>query len=411
MKINIRTVTLGISNKNLFDLNLQNDIHKFFLNAINHFSSVGISATTKRINLPLINSDDKFNFQRTNEIIKTLDKICKEEGIRWFGIPFSTFGKADPRLLQQQILEIIKRYPNTFINLIIAKDKKINFQGISQGSRLINEISRLSSSGYDNFRFGVSCNIKPNTPFFPFTYQEGESGFSIGLELVNEMIQIVQNTQTGDLNIIKDDIINKITPCIQEIDRVAKTIEKNTGFEYKGIDVSLAPLPRPGNSVAELIEILGSESFGSHGTLFITSYLTNILKAIIKKGNIRSVGFNGVMFSQSEDAGMGKRNSNRMYGIDSLISYSSVCGCGIDMVPIPGNSFEEEISALIIDVAGLSCTWDKPLGIRLLPIPMKNENEYTDFNHDFLYNTRIQGLGNQSLKQGYFKDQILDYKY
>ena len=80
------------------------------------------------------------------------------------------------------------------------------------------------------------------------------------------------------------------------------------------------------------------------------------------------------------------------------------------MVPIPGDIYEEEMSALILDVAGLSCTWEKPLGVRLLPIPMKKENELTDFNHDFLFNTRIQGLGNESLEQGCMNSENLVYR-
>jgi uncharacterized protein (UPF0210 family) len=178
-------------------------------------------------------------------------------------------------------------------------------------------------------------------------------------------------------------------------------------MKYYGIDTSIAPLPRKGNSVAQLIEILGVNGFGSNGTLYITSFLTDLLKLFIEKSNIISNGFNGIMFSCLEDPGMSQINNAGRFTVDSLLAYSAVCGCGIDMVPIPGDTFEEEISSIILDVAGLSCAWDKPLGIRLLPIPMKKENEFTDFNHDFLYNTRVFGLGRKGMEYDFFNNQYV----
>jgi hypothetical protein len=100
------------------------------------------------------------------------------------------------------------------------------------------------------------------------------------------------------------------------------------------------------------------------------------------------------MLSLLEDEYMGRRNNYNLYSIDSLILYSTVCGCGVDMVPIPGDTFEEEIAAMVLDVATASTALGKPLGVRLLPIPTKQENEFTAFNMEFLFNTRIKKMRN-----------------
>jgi uncharacterized protein (UPF0210 family) len=100
------------------------------------------------------------------------------------------------------------------------------------------------------------------------------------------------------------------------------------------------------------------------------------------------------MLSLLEDEYMGRRNNYNLYSIDSLVLYSTVCGCGVDMVPVPGDSFEEEIAAMILDVATASTVLNKPLGVRILPIPTKHENEFTAFNMEFLFNTRIKKMRN-----------------
>jgi uncharacterized protein (UPF0210 family) len=125
--------------------------------------------------------------------------------------------------------------------------------------------------------------------------------------------------------------------------------------------------------------------------------LTDILKTFVKKGKLKSVGFGGVLYSLLEDEFMGRSNNSDLYSIDSLISYSAVCGCGLDMVPLPGDIFDEELSSIILDVTTLSTALGKPLGVRVLPIPMKQENEFTTFNMDFLFNTRIKKIKNHSL--------------
>ncbi|MDB0010615.1 DUF711 family protein, partial [Gammaproteobacteria bacterium] len=107
--------------------------------------------------------------------------------------------------------------------------------------------------------------------------------------------------------------------------------------------------------------------------------------------------FNGVMYSVLEDDYLALAVKNKKLSIDSLLLYSTVCGCGIDMVPVPGNIFLEEISSLILDTAALSIALKKPLGTRILPIPGKNANELTDFNYDFLVDTRVMEIKNQAI--------------
>ena len=113
-------------------------------------------------------------------------------------------------------------------------------------------------------------------------------------------------------------------------------------------------------------------------------------------------GFNGVMYSLLEDHLMCLANDKKLLSIDKIIGYSVLCGCGVDMIPIPGNMIVEEAASIILDVGAIASKLNKPLGVRMLPIPNKETNEYTEFDMDFLTNTRVMDLKNMSCSHNTF---------
>ena len=98
------------------------------------------------------------------------------------------------------------------------------------------------------------------------------------------------------------------------------------------------------------------------------------------------------------------------YSIDTLSLLSTVCGCGLDMIPIPGDTLSDEIASLILDISALSINLKKPLGVRLLPIPEKTSGMMTSFNYDFLVNTRVMLVKNDSFESFKFTDEDQIYK-
>ncbi|MBT5030110.1 DUF711 family protein [archaeon] len=396
--MDLRTITIGIPINIESDtlLHLESKLKNFLEETTIALATENINIRTFRINLtPVTNKDSNLNSQKIIGKIETFSNFAEKLNIRWINIPYDL--TENPKELSELAFTILKRYPKTFSNLIVAKDKNISYNAIPIASKFIKDVSKLDNSGYNNFRVGVSCNIKANTPFFPYTYSSEELGISTGLELPKEFIKIINSSENRDLISLREEIITKISPEVNKINNILSVLAKKHFIKYNGIDFSLAPYPEKGSSVAELIELLGLEQLGSNGTLFLTSYLTDILKEIQKRNNTPTTGFNGVMFSLLEDQQLGLRNNNKLFSIDSLISYSAVCGCGLDMIPLPGDIFEEELNSIILDVAALSTTLDKPLGVRVLPIPTKQENEFTTFNMDFLFNTRVKKPKNLSL--------------
>ena len=105
------------------------------------------------------------------------------------------------------------------------------------------------------------------------------------------------------------------------------------------------------------------------------------------------------MYSILEDIGFVEEST---FDIQSVLLYSAVCSCGLDMIPLPGNIKTEIISSIIVDVFALAMKLNKPLGVRLLPIPGKEVGDKTNFNHDFICNSKIKNVNKYFYDKSYF---------
>lgn len=336
---------------------------------------------------------DQFHFLRRIEI---LSQIADNLEIRWFNVSFDITNETEKNIktICNIGYEILKRFKNSFVNFLITKNKEIGAVAALHCAHTIIKASKLSSNGFDNFRMGISLNPKENTPFFPFSYALKDNCFSIAVEVARSIEEEIKSCNNESFEVIRKRLINSIGTQSQIIDGIAIDISNEIGTEYSGLDMSLAPFPDEGVSVVGILKLLGLEEIGANGSLFFTSFLTDLLKEIITRYNLKATGFNGVMYSLLEDQQLCEANNKKLLSIDSLILYSSLCGCGLDMVPVPGNILEEELASIILDVASLSIRLDKPLGVRILPIPNGFTNEYTQFDMDFLTNTRILDVKN-----------------
>nr|HRI48262.1 DUF711 family protein [Ignavibacteriaceae bacterium] len=302
-----------------------------------------------------------------------------------------------------------KKYENSFVNFIVCQEGKLVPIAVKEISSSIIKISRLSFNGFDNFRVGVSLNPGANTPFFPFSVPSKSEGFSIALEITKGITELLENSINQDFYTRLERIKNVVGEFLQKIDTISNNISNSHNIEYFGLDASLAPYPDNKTSVVDILLLLGLQEFGSNGTLFFTSILTDLIKEIISFNKIKFVGFNGVMYSLLEDNLMCDANNKKLFSIDSLLAYSTVCGCGIDMIPVPGNILDEELASVIFDVAAVSSKLNKSLGVRILPIPGGEENEYTKFDMDFISNTRIMKVRNICIEDRLFDEKLIKY--
>tara|TARA_B110000879_G_scaffold202035_1_gene277878 strand:- start:4733 stop:5992 length:1260 start_codon:yes stop_codon:yes gene_type:complete len=409
--INIRSITLGLDHKLLGDPGLIEKLKYFNIVATQEFTAVTDYIRTKRICLtPINNQDGSLSQDRTASIISKMQDLIDNLDMRWGCVPVDLVDLIYTPDAKKTVIDILKKHDNIFINLLNTKDSKISIKGAKFAAEIIKQNSKLSKTGFDNFRLGVAASCGPNIPFFPFSYHKGgEPGFSIAIEILPFLLHKLKSCKESSIKEQTNYLINESIPFIKNLDDIAFKIEKLTGISYEGMDISLAPFPKQ-YAIGDILEKFGIDNIGSHGTTYVTSVLTDLLRDIIDRSGIKAIGFNGVMYSLLEDDQLASSNNKLNYSIDTLSLLSTVCGCGLDMIPIPGDTLSDEIASLILDISSLSINLKKPLGVRLLPIPEKTSGMMTEFNYDFLVNTRIMAVKNDCFESFKFTDDDQIYR-
>lgn len=387
----IRSLTIGLPLGDLSTAEIETRTHGLLRAAKTALS--GCEPRTLRFTLPPSGADGEPEgalFSR----LRWVDEFARASGVRWFCLPLDFIAPGARKGRLAVALDAIVRYERMFLNMILAADRQVCVAAAYDAAKLILDVSRKSNNGFDNFRVGASFNCPPNAPFFPFSRHEGRNvAFSFALETTQIALDALSGFERSqDAGAVRDRIVSVLAPRLQALDELGNQLAHETGTEYRGLDPSFAPMPVENVSVAALVERIIGAPIGSHGSVYATAFLTDALRASVAQSKARTVGFNGVMYSVLEDPALAAANNKRCVSLDTLLSLSTVCACGLDMIPVPGLSFPEEIGAVMLDVAALSCALDKPLGARLLPIPNAHVNELTKLNLDFLCDSRVLGL-------------------
>lgn len=265
-------------------------------------------------------------------------------------------------------------------------NKGIAYDAVYAAAEAILEISRNTDRGYGNFRFAAIANCPSDIPFFPADFHRGPDCFSIGLECSDLVVRAF--TRARSLPEAKSRLAAIGRKEFGEVAAIGDRLARNGGFRFRGVDLSIAPGLDRDDSLVRAYEQLGLGKFGAAGTLAVSSLITDVLREL----KIKKCGYSGLMLPILEDRGLARSFSRGDYDVTSLLAFSSVCGTGLDCVPLPGNIRLEKLHAIILDVAALAIKLDKPLSARLLPVPGKKPGDRTDFRSPYLVDCRIPDL-------------------
>jgi uncharacterized protein (UPF0210 family) len=309
-------------------------------------------------------------------LFRRLDELAGKEGF------LASIGCVSQVEYVEHLVLVLQQLSNLNVSLIVADEHGVRWNSVKQAAVLIKRLQE-TPGGSANFNFAASALIPPNSPFYPVSYQQGpDKQFAVGLQSANVVANVFDNAKNPIT--AQDGLIKELGKHASHIDTICKRLEVERGWTYVGLDLSPAPLGKV--SIAAAIESLTGVSFGSPGTLSGAAVVTNALEVI----NVRKTGYCGLMIPVMEDETLADRWSEGTLSIHALLSYSSVCACGLDMIPLPGNVTAEQVEKIVGDVASLSVKHRKPLAIRLLPIPGKKAGDLCNFNHPAISNVRIQ---------------------
>jgi uncharacterized protein (UPF0210 family) len=233
------------------------------------------------------------------------------------------------------------------------------------------------------FLFAATAMLKPLGPFYPGAYHAGAGKqFSLGFEGAGVVQQVFRSTH-GDFDASVAELTRQLTIHARVGEEVGNAVAASSGWEFVGVDPTPAPLGDA--SIGDAIEHYTGSPFGSHGTMTAALAITTAVKAV----KVKQVGYSGLMLPVMEDKRLAQRWAENTYEIDSLLAYSSVCGTGLDTVPLPGDVSEERLAKIFSDVAALAWKWHKPLTARLQPVTNKRAGDKTDFDSQYLFNTTL----------------------
>ncbi|MDD3001818.1 MAG: DUF711 family protein, partial [Candidatus Riflebacteria bacterium] len=246
----------------------------------------------------------------------------------------------------------------------------------------------------------VFCNAVEDNPFIAGSFLgpgEAEAILNVGISgpgVVRAALENSENLSIGELSELIKKISFKITRTGELVGREAS---KMTGIPFGIIDLSLAPTPAQGDSIADILELMGLERTGCHGTTACLAMLNDA----VKKGGMMAAtyagGLSGAFIPLTEDAGMCKAVSEGALNIQKLEAMTCVCSVGLDMVAIPGDTSVDVIAGIIADEAAIGMINHKTTACRLIPVPGMKAGDEVDFG-GLLGKGPIIAVGKQSPK-------------
>jgi len=267
---------------------------------------------------------------------------------------------------------------------IIADDDGIHWKTIRESARLVRYLTDHTPRSQGNFQFAATAMLKPLGPFYPGAYHLGAGKqFALGFEGAN-IVQEVFGKTHGDFDASVAELTRQLTIHAKVGEEVGNAVATATGWTFTGVDPTPAPLGDV--SIGDAIERFTGEKFGSSGTMTAALAITTAVKAV----KVKQIGYSGLMLPVMEDKRMAQRWEEGDYDVDSLLAYSSVCGTGLDVVPLPGDISEQRLAKIFGDVASLAWKWKKPLTARLLPVKDKKSGDRTEFDSQYLFNTTVR---------------------
>ena len=326
--------------------------------------------------------------------MQILSEVLKSPSMPKIRIRFA-IGEARTKEEIALIPEMIKAFGdicNVCVNVGVDDLGIIDHDLTLSCAEAVVEIGKITPRGEGNFNFTINYNCKPQIPYFPASYHQSddENCFALGLETPNLLVAALQslkpekdhNTKMKkSYTIMKDALQHHITNILE----ITKAYQHPYKTKFAGIDTSAAPSKNCA-SMVDVYKLLDVPFFGAAGTLEASALLTKVFKA---QTGCELIGFSGLMLAVVEDAGLADATTRNEFDIRALLQYSAVCGIGLDTVPIEGDTTAQKIAAICTDTGTLAYRLNKPLTVRLFPVPNLKAGDMTHFESDDLCNSMV----------------------
>jgi len=373
----IRAITAGVPLTGTGELHAVESALGVLARAKRRFESEGYEVQTIRIaTSPFLAALSPTARDDALDVVHALDTLAESHGAMLSVGPVLLADRQDESLAAWSA-ELVRSTKRTSFSVAVATPGSgVLGQAAATAARVMIALAGAMPAGLANFRFAAAANVPAGTPFFPVAWHEGPDTLALGLESAGLVQQAVE--PASDIGSASALISRQLDDALLPVERVATAFAEEEGRSYLGIDPS--PAPGQDRSIGAAIEALTHLPFGSSSTLEACAAITSALRAL----SARTCGYAGLMLPVPEDPVLARRAGEGRFSLRDLLLYSSVCGTGLDLVPIPADTAPEVITRIIRDVAALAARWQKALSARLLLVPGKQPGELATFDDPLL---------------------------
>ena len=396
----IRTVTLGLSLRDCHDRNIEVTKQKIYDKILrygkNHVknakeveSRFGISIANKRVSLtPISIPFDSCSLEEYLEIAKTLDKAAEEIGIDYIAGYSALVQKGmtnGERELIKSIPFALSQTKRVCSSVNVASTKAgINMDAIRMMADVIKQTAELTKD-HDSIgcaKLVVFANAVEDNPFVAGAFHgvtEPEVVLNVGISGPGVVLEAIKEAGHVDLQQLAEVIKKTIFKITRAGELIGRKVAEKNGIPFGIVDISLAPTPAEGDSIADILKMMGVEDVGAPGT---TAALAMLNDAVKKAGLMASSsvgGMSGAFIPVSEDQGMIRAAQVGNLSLEKLEAMTAVCSVGLDMIAVPGETPASTIAGIISDESAIGVINDKTTAVRIIPAYGKKVGDFVDY--------------------------------
>lgn len=394
--LDVRTITMGISLLDCIDSDSDKACQKIYDKITTKAKDLvkvgeqiqeeyGIPIINKRVTVtPISLIAAASHDQDYVKYALTLDKAAHTLGIDFIGGYSALVQKGYQNGDKTLIKSIPKALAQT--DLVCASvnvgstRSGINMDAVAEMGQAVKKASELDFM--TNAKMVIFCNAVEDNPFMAGGFcgvSEPDTVINVGVSGPGVVKKALEKVKGASMDVVAETIKQtafKVTRMGQMVGAVAS---ERLGVPFGIVDLSLAPTPAVGDSVAQVLEEIGLEQVGTHGTTAALAMLNDA----VKKGGIMACshvgGLSGAFIPVSEDAGMIDAVNAGTLTLSKLEAMTAVCSVGLDMIAVPGDTPAETISAMIADEAAIGMINNKTTAVRVIPVPGKKVGETVEF--------------------------------
>ncbi|MCR4441160.1 MAG: PFL family protein [Peptococcaceae bacterium] len=389
-KLDIRTITMGISLRDCTSSSIVHTAERIYDKISKKAERLvkvgedisreyGIPIINKRISVtPISLVGEGCDGNDYLPLALAMEKAAEQVGVNFIGgfsaLVHKGLTKGDENLLNS-IAASLSATERVCSSVNVATTRTgINMDAVYRMGRIIKETAELTKElgAVGCAKLVVFCNAVEDNPFMAGAFHglgEPEAAINIGISGPGVVLNAVRNNPQADFGSLAE-IIKRTAFKITRMGELAgREAARRLQVPFGIVDLSLAPTPALGDSVADIIEAMGIEKTGGHGS---TAALALLNDAVKKGGAMASSyvgGLSGAFIPVSEDAGMVRAVEDGSLGIDKLEAMTCVCSVGLDMIAVPGDTTAETLAAIIADEAAIGMVNRKTTAVRIIPVP------------------------------------------